>query len=139
MGKRLSLAADCGREDIEAAGVAPAVAATAAGILSQDVADRLAMFAAAAAASEVSGGGGGAAAASEILHDDRQLIEMEPLDEEEEEEEEHLYYDGDMDFLENITSCGKVENCVVLSEFEANLSKADQNGGVVESNARCVK
>ena len=35
MGKRLSLAADCGREDIEAAGVAPAVAATAAGILPQ--------------------------------------------------------------------------------------------------------
>ena len=139
VGKRLSLAADCGREDIEAAGVAPTVAATAAGILPQglnptakyfgyendsnlplsqglslatsffisnqviislqhrgqtvplspqDVADRLAMFAAAAAASEVSGGGGAAAAASEILHDDRQLIEMEPLDEEEEEEEE---------------------------------------------------
>ena len=41
-----------------------------------------------------------------------------------------LYYDGDMDFLENITSCGKVENCVVLSEFEANLSKeGDQNNG----------
>ena len=40
-----------------------------------------------------------------------------------------LYYDGDMDFLENITSCDKVENCVVLSEFEANLSKeGDQNG-----------
>ena len=40
-----------------------------------------------------------------------------------------LYYDGDMDYLENITSCGKVENCVVLSEFEANLSKEEvQNG-----------
>ena len=35
MGKRLSLAADCSREDIEAAGVAPAVAATTAGILPQ--------------------------------------------------------------------------------------------------------
>ena len=47
-----------------------------------------------------------------------------------------LYYDGDMDFLENITSCGKVENCVVLSEFEANLSKeGDQNGG----GPRCSK
>ena len=34
MGKRLSLA-DCGREDIEAAGVPPSVAATAAGILPQ--------------------------------------------------------------------------------------------------------
>ena len=80
-GKRVSLA-DCGREDIEAAGVAPAVAATAAGILPQDVADRLAMFAA-AAASEAGG------AASEVV-DERQLIEMEPLDEEEEEEEEHV-------------------------------------------------
>ena len=36
VGKRLSLAADCSRgDDIEAAGVAPAVAATAAGILPQ--------------------------------------------------------------------------------------------------------
>ena len=33
-----------------------------------------------------------------------------------------------MDYLENITSCDKVENCVVLSEFEANLSKAEDGG-----------
>ena len=39
-----------------------------------------------------------------------------------------LYYDADMDYLENITSCDKVENCVVLSEFEPNLSKAASNG-----------
>ena len=34
-----------------------------------------------------------------------------------------------MDFLENITSCDKVENCVVLSEFEANLGKAENGSG----------
>ena len=79
-GKRLSLA-DC-REDVEAAaGVSPTVAASAAGILPQDMADRLAMFAA-ATTSEVGG------TVSEV--DDRQLIEMEPLDEEDEEEEEHV-------------------------------------------------
>ena len=51
-----------------------------------------------------------------------------------------LYYDGDMDFLENITSCGKVENCVVLSEFEANLSKeGDQNNGGGGGGPRCSK
>ena len=51
-----------------------------------------------------------------------------------------LYYDGDMDFLENITSCGKVENCVVLSEFEVNLSKeGDQNGGGGGGGPRCSK
>ncbi len=27
----------------------------------------------------------------------------------------------ELDFLENITSCNKVENCVMLSEFEQNL------------------
>ncbi len=39
-----------------------------------------------------------------------------------------MYYGvEDIDYLENITSCDKVENCVILSEFEQNLSKV---GGV---------
>jgi len=29
----------------------------------------------------------------------------------------------DLDYLDNITSCDKVENCVVLSEYEQNLTK----------------
>ena len=36
---------------------------------------------------------------------------------------ENLLTDYEMDYLENITSCNKVENCVILSEFEQNLIK----------------
>ena len=40
---------------------------------------------------------------------------------EDEEEDEDLVFNED--FLEGITSCNKVENCVILSEFEQNLMK----------------
>ena len=33
----------------------------------------------------------------------------------------------DMDFLEGITSCNKVENVVMLSEYEQNLSKEKED------------
>ena len=38
--------------------------------------------------------------------------------------------EGDMDefdFLDNITSCNKVENCVMLSEYEQNLIKEKES------------
>ncbi len=58
------------------------------------------------------------------LEDDSALYEEDEVVREEEEEEEEDGGDGS-EFLndENITSCARVENCVVLSEFEQNLSK----------------
>ena len=35
---------------------------------------------------------------------------------------DHLFID-ELEFLDNITSCDKVENCVMLSEYEQNLIK----------------
>lgn len=34
----------------------------------------------------------------------------------------------DLDFLDNITSCNKVENCLMLSEYEQNLIKETEGG-----------
>ena len=62
------------------------------------------------------------------------------LEEEEEEEEDNANFDADeMDYLENITSCNKVENCVVLSEFEQNLSKECEAGSSSGSYAEDEK
>ena len=40
---------------------------------------------------------------------------------------ENIYYD-DLDYLDNITSCNKVENCLMLSEYEQNLIKETEGG-----------
>merc|ERR1719245_60043 len=32
----------------------------------------------------------------------------------------------DLDYLDNITSCNKVENCLMLSEYEQNLIKENE-------------
>jgi hypothetical protein len=39
---------------------------------------------------------------------------------------DHLFID-DLEFLDNITSCDKVENCVMLSEYEQNLIKETES------------
>lgn len=39
---------------------------------------------------------------------------------------ENYFLGEELDFLENITSCNKVENCVILSEFEQNLYKESE-------------
>ncbi len=39
---------------------------------------------------------------------------------------DHLFID-DLEFLDNITSCAKVENCVELSEYEQNLIKETES------------
>ncbi len=59
------------------------------------------------------------------LEDDSALYEEDEVVREEEEEEEEEDGGDGSEFLndENITSCARVENCVVLSEFEQNLSK----------------
>lgn len=44
-------------------------------------------------------------------------------DDDEDDDDQYGRYVAEMDFLDNITSCNKVENCVMLSEFEQNLSK----------------
>ena len=46
------------------------------------------------------------------------------IDDDDEDDGEEVYHVGDLDeleYLENITSCNKVENVVMLSEFEQNL------------------
>ena len=47
---------------------------------------------------------------------------------------ENIYYD-DLDYLDNITSCNKVENCLMLSEYEQNLIKETEGGPVTNSGA----
>lgn len=37
----------------------------------------------------------------------------------------------DLDYLDNITSCNKVENCLMLSEYEQNLIMENEGGGPV--------
>ena len=49
------------------------------------------------------------------------FVNLSKLFKEDEEEDEDLVFNED--FLEGITSCNKVENCVILSEFEQNLMK----------------
>ena len=39
----------------------------------------------------------------------------------------------DLDYLDNITSCNKVENCLMLSEYEQNLIMENEGGGPVGS------
>ena len=39
----------------------------------------------------------------------------------------------DLDFLDNITSCNKVENCLMLSEYEQNLIKETEGGPVIST------
>ena len=40
----------------------------------------------------------------------------------------------DFDFLDNITSCNKVENCLMLSEYEQNLIKETEGGPIPSSS-----
>ena len=54
----------------------------------------------------------------------------------EDDDGEEVYHVGDLDemeYLENITSCNKVENVVMLSEFEQNLLKECEDFGGSES------
>ena len=80
-------------------------------------------------------------------------VNVEEDEEEEEDLDEHglmlpdNYYlnDYELDFLENITSCNKVENCVMLSEFEQNLLKeteensSEGGGNLVVGNQTAKK
>ncbi len=56
----------------------------------------------------------------EERHDDEDDLEAEDV---EDDEAAIIMDDHDFDLIENITSCNKVENCVMLSEFEQNLLK----------------
>ena len=47
---------------------------------------------------------------------------------------ENVYYD-DFDYLDNITSCNKVENCLMLSEYEQNLIKETEGGPIYNSGS----
>ena len=47
---------------------------------------------------------------------------------------ENIYYD-DLDYLDNITSCNKVENCLMLSEYEQNLIKETEGGPASHSSS----
>ena len=56
----------------------------------------------------------------------------------EDDDGEEVYHVGDLDemeYLENITSCNKVENVVMLSEFEQNLLKECEDFGGSESGS----
>ena len=46
---------------------------------------------------------------------------------------ENILFD-DYDFLDNITSCNKVENCLMLSEYEQNLIKETEGGPIASSS-----
>merc|ERR1719300_1173731 len=66
--------------------------------------------------------------------DDDDDDEDEDEDDELEEEDGEVLFQynvgidmDDMDFLEGITSCNKVENVVMLSEYEQNLSKEKED------------
>eukprot|EP00094_Tigriopus_californicus_P009120 TCALIF_08791-PA protein Name:"Similar to SLC16A7 Monocarboxylate transporter 2 (Homo sapiens)" AED:0.01 eAED:0.01 QI:0/0.4/0.16/0.83/1/1/6/215/606 len=55
---------------------------------------------------------------------------------------ENYFLAEELDFLENITSCNKVENCVMLSEFEQNLykeSEGDDKGSSSSSTGSVSK
>ena len=41
----------------------------------------------------------------------------------------------DLDYLDNITSCNKVENCLMLSEYEQNLIMENEGGGPIGTSA----
>ena len=41
----------------------------------------------------------------------------------------------DFEFADNITSCNKVENCLMLSEYEQNLSKEKEWGPLMGSSS----
>ncbi len=63
--------------------------------------------------------------------------------EEEEEEDDEIMLEEDEDLvfnedylMEGITSCAKVENCVILSEFEQNCLKENQNCGAEQQQKR---
>ena len=43
------------------------------------------------------------------------------------EDEDELLINEEIDFLEGITSCNKVENCVIMSEYEQNLMKENRS------------
>ena len=55
-----------------------------------------------------------------IMEDD-ELSEEVINDEADDEGAFNAFNDSEIDLFENITSCGKMENCVMLSEFEQNL------------------
>ena len=42
----------------------------------------------------------------------------------------------DFEFAENITSCNKVENCLMLSEYEQNLSKEKEWGPLIGASSQ---
>ncbi len=48
---------------------------------------------------------------------------------------ENILFD-DLDYLDNITSCDKVENCLMLSEYEQNLIKETEGGNSFASGLR---
>lgn len=65
-------------------------------------------------------------ALAELDEEDDDILYGEVLDDDDEDEDEVVFND-DIDYLEGITSCNKVENCIILSEFEQNcLQENDQ-------------
>ena len=70
---------------------------------------------------------------------DEEMIMEEEEDEEEEEEEDLMFNDEMVDYLEmeGITSCNKVENCVILSEFEQNCIK--ENDEIFPTGSRRMR
>lgn len=66
-------------------------------------------------------------------------MDEEMMLEEEDEEDEDLVFNED--YLEGITSCNKVENCVILSEFEQNqdLMKDSSEFGVSAQGQRRLR
>ena len=50
---------------------------------------------------------------------------------------ENVYFE-DFDYLDNITSCNKVENCLMLSEYEQNLIK-ETEGGPISYNSSTLR
>ena len=62
-------------------------------------------------------------------------------DDEDDDDGEVIYNVGDLDemeYLENITSCNQVDNCVMLSEFEQNLIKECEDIGGSESGMASI-
>ena len=64
-------------------------------------------------------------------HDD--FIDDEDEDDDDGEEVYHVGNLDEMEYLENITSCNKVENVVMLSEYEQNLIKESEDIGGSDS------
>lgn len=52
------------------------------------------------------------------------------------EEDDFVFNEFNEDYLEGITSCNKVENCVILSEFEQNLLSENDDASLQERRLR---